>query len=215
MVTVNLAIAASTDDATQSGAVVNLIATFSVIVDAVNEFIGLRFQNVTVPQGTTIDSAILSVLISSSAQDEPQHTIYGEASDNAVTFADASPDKPAERVPTTATVLWDVLDLGADGLTYFSPPDLKDIVQEIVNRAGWVSGNSLVIMIQGGADPDRELVITMWDNADPTMYAKLDITYSAGIRSSRTTGHKIRYRGPVYIKTSKFQRLIRRRRLAS
>ena len=109
---------------------------------------GLRFRNIAIPQGATIDSAYL-ILNSHEAKDADnvaRITIVGEATDDAQTFTEDAliSDRPA----TTASLLWETNE--AWGLwTFHRTPDLSGIVQEIVNREGWESGNSLAFIMSG------------------------------------------------------------------
>ena len=105
---------------------------------------GMRFLNVTVPKDAVITQAFLT--FTAIYDDRPEASlmnIYGEDADNAVTFS-TGPNF-AGRVKTTAYTVWDAEEAWTAELTYDSP-DLKDIVQEIVNRASWVSNNAMVFL---------------------------------------------------------------------
>ncbi len=109
---------------------------------------GLRFRNLAIPQGAVIDSAFITVWSheDKSAADVAELTIYAEATDNAQTFTeDALIDA---RPATMAKVDWIV----AEEWNIWQPyrtPDLKTIVQEIVNREGWEIGNAIAFVILG------------------------------------------------------------------
>ena len=71
-------------------------------------------------------------------------TIVGQAADGAQTFVNSIGDI-SSRAKTAASVNWSPAgwtSIGAVDQT----PDLSAIIQEIVNRPGWVSGNSLVLI---------------------------------------------------------------------
>ena len=79
--------------------------------------------------------------------DATQLTIQGQAADNAATFGSGS-GKISLRPRTTAAVTWPVepwLIEGQSGAAQRSP-NLAAVVQEIVNRPGWVSNNSLAMI---------------------------------------------------------------------
>jgi hypothetical protein len=59
MATWSGACGASADDANQNGTAMSLTAVMSVT--SATHYLGVRFQNVTVPQGATINSATLTV----------------------------------------------------------------------------------------------------------------------------------------------------------
>jgi len=113
---------------------------------------GWRFTNITIPPGATIVSAHLSVVKKNNHWARWNFDWYGEASDNAVTFS--SGNTPEDRSRTTAFVSHsdDVNHL--DGVRY-TLDDLTSVVQEIVDRPNWQSGNALAILARsddGGWD---------------------------------------------------------------
>ena len=77
-------------------------------------------------------------------------TVEGEATDYAGAFIDSN-GNISSRPRTSAQVSWNpapwgtARDAGPDQRT----PDISAIIQEIVNRPGWSSGNSLAILITG------------------------------------------------------------------
>ena len=161
------------DDAHQlDDGTVNVVSN-PISSDSVDAWIAMRFRNVQIPQGVIIFSAILSVVPSSGSADEPSHTFYGEAIDDSPILT-TTPFDISNRSRTTANVLWDSADLGANGSTRFTAPDMVTIVQEIINRPGWVAGNSLMLMCHGSADSARDLAILSGNNYE--LNANLDIT---------------------------------------
>jgi len=139
----NTAIAASSDDAREVGAGTTAIAdTFLHTGVATGVLVGLRFTGVTIPQGATINSAILT-LRSSASNDDPDLDIYGQAADNAATFTTSSYNISG-RTRTTAKTNWTASNVGLAQLV--DSPDFKSVVQEIVDRPGWSSGNALVVI---------------------------------------------------------------------
>mgnify|MGYP001399908884 CR=1 FL=1 len=146
MPTYTASIAASTDDADQAAGTVSLTGT-TINVNGTGQYGGLRFTGVTIPQGATIDSATLDVEIISTTYDDPDLTIYAEATDDAATFASSS-NNISGRTSTTATVTWTATAIGAGVKT---SPSIAAIIQEIVNRPGWVSGNNIAIIINANS----------------------------------------------------------------
>jgi len=104
---------------------------------------GLRFQDVKIPKSAIIDSAVLSVRADSNSNLKLYLKITGDSQDNSPTFSDG--DSPTDRSDTTAFVNWDTTNWISG--QYYSPPDLKDVIQEIVNRAGWSLGNDLSLFV--------------------------------------------------------------------
>jgi len=110
-----------------------------------NVALGFRFQNIDIPQGATINSANLELIPADTNSEASDLIIWGEDIDNAPTFTDATADI-SNRTSTTATVNWSVPSqtIGVPQQT----PDIKNILQEIIDRPGWASGNAVVIVIQ-------------------------------------------------------------------
>jgi YVTN family beta-propeller protein len=141
-------VAASSDDAEESGnGGVNLASTdLEFMKDGtVQRAVGMRWPNVSIPQGATITNAYL-VLTTDEAGSTPANVrFYGEAADNALTF-NTNPGNISSRTPTVASSDWlGIPGWGTLGKERHSP-DISRIIQEIVNRAGWRSGNSIVII---------------------------------------------------------------------
>ncbi|MEE9426039.1 MAG: putative Ig domain-containing protein [Methylococcales bacterium] len=115
-----------------------------------NQTIGMRFNTVNVPQGSTIVSAYIQFTAAKARSTTTSLTLKGEAADNATTFRKIN-NNLSTRSTTTASMSWSPVpwatagDAGVDQRT----PDLTSIVQEIVNRANWANNNSLAIIVTG------------------------------------------------------------------
>ncbi|MCI5083435.1 MAG: T9SS type A sorting domain-containing protein [Saprospiraceae bacterium] len=133
--------------------------------------VGLRFRDMYIPQGATIDSAY--ILFHShegkSADDVARITIVGEATDNAQTFTeDALIDA---RPQTSSSVLWEVAEEW-DIYAPYRTADISTVIQEIVDRGGWQSGNALSLILlgenQGPSDFENAREFESFENiADP------------------------------------------------
>ena len=101
---------------------------------------------------------------------------------------------------TTANVTFNVPSNGSqdaqnDNLT--TSPDIKDIVQELVDRPAWAAGNAMMFVfpIAGTYSSDEYRMYWTWyDNRDqddtyPALKTELSITYEGG-GSSETTETK-------------------------
>jgi hypothetical protein len=105
-----------------------------------------RFQNVTIPQGTTIDSAVLCIYAHEDETAPAYITIYAEAIDNSPKFSED--ELINDRTWTTISLPWDITDDWTMWEPYHSP-NLAAVIQEVINRPGWQSGNSLSLFLQG------------------------------------------------------------------
>jgi hypothetical protein len=74
------------------------------------QVVGLRFQNLDIPQGATITSAVIEFAISAADSNAASLVVKGEATDDAREFRDRSGQRVLDRVTTTASVNWNNLD---------------------------------------------------------------------------------------------------------
>ena len=120
--------------------------------------VGMRFQDITVPGGAAITDAYIQFTVDETDNDTTNLVFYGEDADNASTFT-GTDDDITDRTKTSASVNWDnvpawnsVGEAGEDQKT----PDLSSIIQEIIDRGGWSSGNSIVIIVDGAGERTAE-----------------------------------------------------------
>ena len=132
-----------------------------------------RFLNVTVPQGATIDSATLTLNITD-VTGAPDTTLYGVDVDDAAAFADPG-NLPSAATRTTASADPDPASAGTKVIT------ITTIVQEIVDRGGWASGNAMAFVVADNAGSgDNTWSVEDYEDEEGTAKATLDITYTAG-----------------------------------
>lgn len=115
-----------------------------------NQAIGLRFRNITIPQGAIIQEAYVQFTVDETANSSGSKTIFGHDTNNSGAFTTASYNV-TDRTKTSAQVSWNPsgwTSVGAAGQAQRTP-QLVNIVQEIVNRSGWTSGSSLSLIITG------------------------------------------------------------------
>ncbi len=105
-----------------------------------------RFRDVTIPQGAIINSAVLEIYAHEDEYDEAIVTVFAEATDSSAMFTET--EALADRMHTATTVPWVISDQWTMWQPY-SSPDLSSIIQEIVDRPGWKSGNALTLFFQG------------------------------------------------------------------
>jgi len=120
--------------------------------------IGLRYQNVTIPKGAEILSAYIQFTSSHDLDDTVTMRIFGEKSANAAPFENLESEIYSRPV-TDAIVMWTTQNWqnfipGPDQKT----PDLKEIIQEIIDQDGWNAGNAMHIkMYKYSFGPDSLL----------------------------------------------------------
>jgi hypothetical protein len=116
---------------------------------------GWRYIDVTIPQGATITSAILTFMPRDTQGQSSVARVRIEADDvdNAAAWSSPS-SRPDQITPTTAHT--DIQGPITNGVLYTA--DVTAVVQEIVNRAGWASGNSIRFAGKNNAgDADKYL----------------------------------------------------------
>ncbi len=181
--TVNSQIMASSDDAEENASTSMSLTSSDLELtcdtgtspcpsnDSGKQSIGMRFGSLGIPKNATINSAYI-VFTAKEAQSEATNvTFNGQAADNAPTFTTTS-GNISSRTKTTASASWSSLPAWTVGNTYRSP-DLSPIVQEIVNRSGWASGNAAAMIVTGLGHR------TAWSyDGNSASVAKLVVTYT-------------------------------------
>ena len=161
-VTLTKSVATSTDDVEENvsgtaGSMYTNSSDLELMTDgSQTQKIGIRFTGMAIPQGATIQHAYIQFATKGDKNaTSGAIVIKGEDTDNASTFTSVS-FNVTNRTTTTNSVSWAGTtsttwgtsaggQQGADQRT----PDLKTIVQTIVNRTGWASGNALAFVFTG------------------------------------------------------------------
>jgi hypothetical protein len=137
-------VTAQTDDCLITGTTIN---TANIRISAGLEtnwlFVyrsGMRFQNVAVPQGATITVAYITYTAALLGVKAVILKIYGEDADDTSTFSDLADYEGRTRTSAGVTG-WSPGDWSVD--SEYNSPSITTIIQEIVDRAGWVSGNAM------------------------------------------------------------------------
>ncbi|MGC8886077.1 MAG: glycosyl hydrolase [Verrucomicrobiia bacterium] len=148
-------ISASQDDAEEyESGTVNLTSTDLELVNdsatgAGNQIVGLRFKDITIPHGAIIQEATIQFTADESQNEPTTLNIFAEASDNAAPFS-ASSRNISTRPKTYLNVVWKPVPWNAgESNINQSTPNLAGIVQEVISRPGWASGNAIAFIISG------------------------------------------------------------------
>jgi hypothetical protein len=173
---VDVRIAQSSDDVEErsSGAMNFSSSDLELVRDGTqDQTVGLRFQNVNIPQGATITAAYLEFEADETDSSPTSISIAAEAVDNATAFTKVNFNLTG-RLPTIASVTWDIPAWTTVNQKHQSP-DLSTVVQEVVGRTGWNANNSLVIIITGSGERTAESY-----NGEPAAAPLLHVEYSSG-----------------------------------
>lgn len=133
-------------------------------------YAGFRFTGITIPHSAVITAATLTLTMFTGYSGTFVASFYGDAVDNAAAWSATS--RPDQITRTSASV---AAQSGASGAVLVH--NVAAIIQEIVSRAGWASGNAIRIgsafTTTTGGDCEY------YDfTGDPTKAATLSITYS-------------------------------------
>jgi len=131
--------------------------------------VGLRFDGVDIPKNATINTAYIAFYAVDDNSDA-ETDIYGYDSDNPSHFTSSELDGLTK---TSATVNWDI-NQAWDIDTYEITPDLKAIVQELVNRSDWDALDAMAFIFAEGSG-NHEAVS---HNSDPTKAPYIEISYT-------------------------------------
>lgn len=131
-----------------SGTNTKLRITYTLTVPAVENQVGLRFEDVNIPQGATITSAYLrfNAAQSNSAVDGLELKVRAENTDNAAAFGSTGFGLTA-RSKLATEVLWSPEAVWAQD-TIEQGPDITTLVQQVVNRSGWCGNNAMAFYLQ-------------------------------------------------------------------
>lgn len=149
---VEVRVGAGRDDAEEStSGGVNLTSSdLELVFDGSNQTVGMRFAALAVPRNALVTSAYVQFTVDETSSDVASLTLEGEASDNAAAFTTATRNV-SSRARTGPAVAWTPVAWTSVGQASANQrtPDLKAVVQQIVDRPGWVSGNALVVIVTG------------------------------------------------------------------
>lgn len=144
-----------------------------------------RFLAITIPQGATITSAFIKLRSGGYEVKIPTIHIYGEDADDTATFTTYA--NWLARFRTDAMISW-TPPAWVSG-TWYTSLDIKTIIQEIVNREGWESGNAIVIFLQQTLGwEEYQIMFADTFDANETYAAKLEVTWSVGPTQKSVSG---------------------------
>jgi len=143
----------------------------------------VRFRNVTIPKGAVITEAYLIFnAVVDLATTTCNTRIWAENADNPPDFSGEDWISAFARRDNQTTAIVDFDDIVAwTENTEYSSPELKTVIQEIVDRDGWDSGNALVLFWDDTKDMRSETATRAVHsfNEDNERATKLYVRFSA------------------------------------
>jgi len=135
---------------------------------------GLRFTGINIPQGAQIAKATLKICAHSSGlSGQVDVAVRAEDADNVGPFDSSHRPNNATTTDASQTWKWDT-SWSAD--TWYESPDISAVIQEVVDRAGWSTGNAIAINCAPENFPSSDRMFWSYDG-DPQRAARLEITY--------------------------------------
>ncbi|MEE4245594.1 MAG: hypothetical protein V2I33_09290 [Kangiellaceae bacterium] len=151
----------------------NMLVDGNILNFDSGNLIGLRFQDIQIPQGAKITSATISVTARQDNTGPSKLLVSGEASDDSVEF-NGTPREVSSRPQTVSNVVWEADDWETDAT--YATPEITEIVQEIVDRNGWCGGNNMSFSI---AYQDGSVRGGYTYESDQTFAATLRVKYAS------------------------------------
>ncbi|NLX99883.1 MAG: cadherin-like domain-containing protein [Rhodopirellula sp.] len=176
-------VSASSDDAEESssGKIERSSSDLEMVREDTLQTVGIRFAGLPIPWGATITNAYVQFQVDEANSEAAALIIQGQAADNATTFTSTNYGI-SSRLRTASQVSWSPAawpergSAGPDQQT----PDLASVIQEVVNRSGWASGNSLALIITGSGKRVAESF-----DGDQQGAPLLHVEYTTGVVGNR------------------------------
>lgn len=140
-----------------------------------NDYIGVRFQNINLPQGATVINAYIEfTAYQTNSGSNARMTIQGVNQDDPDDFSPYIRYMLRDK-PKTVAVQWENIGAWNRNNTYQTPA-LTGIVQQILNRSGWQPNNAMMFIFSNFSSAKRGAYTY---NGKPSGAAKLIIEYQA------------------------------------
>lgn len=145
---------------------------------------GLRFQNVGIPRGATVQSARLDFVPAAgndaTSDSDEKLTLNVRAQLAGDTTSFSAGENLVGRTPkTTATTIWDVPEWSVESPPTHQPgPDVTSLVQEVVNLGDWCGNNAMTFFLEPSSGNSARQALSV-DGA-PGLQPTLTVTYTGG-----------------------------------
>ncbi|EDN70297.1 type IV pilin biogenesis protein [Beggiatoa sp. PS] len=158
-------VSASEDDAEEKTGITKYVYTNSPILELGTRsksgddprLVGFRFKNVPISQGAEIVKAHLILTSRNGGKDRPGGTLHisGEKSPNPTAFIRGpESDLNNTKRPKTSMILWKPEEESWEKNMRYQSPDIKSVIQEIVQQPEWNVYNNLALFIDGAGRYD-------------------------------------------------------------
>ncbi|MFT5717640.1 MAG: hypothetical protein ACI9T7_001836 [Oleiphilaceae bacterium] len=179
-------ISSSLDDVEEqsSGRVSASSSDLELVFDKSNQHIGMRFTGVSLPKGVTVTRAYVQFTTDEKNSGTTSLRIKAHDVDDAPAFTTLSRNV-SNRATTNASISWQPAAWNTVGAATSNErtPNIKNVIQEVVSRSGWKSGNDIAIIITGTGERTAESF-----NGSSNKAPLLHIEYTYTVDSAGGTG---------------------------
>lgn len=141
-----------------------------------------RFLTVTIPKGSTVLTAKLQYKLNTAYSVASKTCdIHAEDADSAGAIGNDSAMTTSQAAATSAKTTWTIAT-SSDTTNFLDSSDFTAVIQEVIDRSGWSSGQNMTIHLlnptDAGMSEDREMKIKTHDSAGADA-VKLVVAYTA------------------------------------
>ncbi|MBM83464.1 MAG: hypothetical protein CMJ78_23135 [Planctomycetaceae bacterium] len=181
------------DDAEEAadGAVSLTSSDLELVNDDGPQTIGMRFNDVNIPRGGKVRSAYIQFKCDETDDKKTELTITAENVGNAKRFEDKRRNVTS-RPRTKVSVKWAPVKWSKAGEASAAQrtPDLKPLVEAIVNRLDWEAGNSIAFIVQGSG---KRVAKSSKSKSDaPRLILDANLIASKPKATEDATAHRVR-----------------------
>ena len=213
--TIQSQISSSSDDAEERGAnatsspgLIDLTSSDLELVRDGNDgdqYVGMRFTNISIPAGAKVLNAYIQFTVDEDDASPGTVIFKAEDVDDASTFTSTNHDI-SSRILTSDSAVWSSIPqwntVGVAGKDQRSP-DLSEVVQTIINRAGWASGNAINIIAYGTGERVAESYDGSSSSAPVLIIEYIEpVTYSVRVSNDNDDAEEDISNGGMYITSS-------------
>jgi len=131
------------------------LASDTLEFNGANEYVGVRFENLNIPQGATILSAnvIFSADRNASGASNIRITAEKVNSSVAINTTAAEFSTRAGLNETATAKVWNVEDWIAGNI--YATEDISNVIEEVTDQTGWCGGNDLLLFFKNQSGASR------------------------------------------------------------
>ena len=133
-----------------------------------------RFLSVPISK-SMVTNAYLKLKAESTSNKTCIYRIYADAADSSAAFSTGA--QYLSRTKTTAYIDWAISNIVAN--SFYDTPNLSSLINEVINRSGWTSGNNISIFITGS--PCSVNNVLSWYSYNDSYSTSLNIDNSYGM----------------------------------